>query len=308
MQFDPFAREINKIVTPSEPTGEQETQKHFFILPDEIKETLSTPLKKVGFPIEDNVEKVFDPSYQPHHHYRSYVKGGYLAYLYCGKGLLDKALQARNWCWVGLTLASHGARGIYFFSDVKRVADQYKTMGQQWVNQLENLVQVRFFTEEYIPNLEKADVDLQIQLVKEWFSLDKFKPDPRIGTGLTWKDFSEEGKESNEDKNCIINIIANQAGHAPSNLGSKGYLSDLINKTMWPNSWKMAAKGCLKGIPEPDSRELFNYAIGKGSLPNEPSSNALGNLLEKIIPDLGNEDCTTTKELIAKYNLAPVKN
>jgi len=306
--IDPIGREISERVAGSEPTRDHEAQEFFFLLPDEIKETLSTPLKAAGFPIDDKIGKVLDPSGQPHHHYRSYVEEGYLAYLYFGNGLLQMALQARNWYWIGYILAKYGARGIYFFSDVKRIAEQFIDVGEEWKNQLDNLEQVRFFTKQFIPDLKKEDVEIQIQLVKDRFGLDRFKSNPKIRSRLTWIDLKQEGEETNKEKECVINIIANQASHAPSVFGPKGYLSNAISKTRWPDPWKEISKGGLKGIPAPDAREVFDYALSKGSLKKEPLVTALGNLLEQIMPDLGREDCTTIKDFIAKYNLTPIRD
>jgi len=302
-----IGRGISDLVAGFTPAVDERIPDACFLLPDEIKETLSAPLEKVGFPIDSKIGKIRDPSFQHHLHYRSYVKEGYLAYLYFGNRQLEQELQATYWHWVGYEFADNGAKGIFIFSDTNRITDTYEVMGLRWIKRNSNLAKVKFFKEEFTRRLINVDAEFRVQLVKEYFELDMFEAKPRAQ--LTWKDLRVENAEVKEEKNKIILIISIQAANAAHPLTARDYLSILIDKTIWPPVWKRTQKGALTGVPDPDAEKLLQYALDKGSLPDvTPLLTALGNLLEKIIPDLGAEHRTVIKDFITKYNLAPVEN
>jgi len=94
----------------------------------------------------------------------------------------------------------------------------------------------------------------------------------------------------NNEKEIIIKILANQAVNAPFQIGPKGYFTNLINKSNFPNIFKMNRKGDISGIADFDSRNLINWAINQGTNPADKRYSVLGSLLVALIEDLGLED------------------
>lgn len=95
--------------------------------------------------------------------------------------------------------------------------------------------------------------------------------------------------KSNE-KEIIIKIVANQAVNAPFQIGPRGYLMNLIDKSNLPNNFKMSRKGDIRGVADFDSRNLINWAINQGINPVNKRYTVLGSLLVVLIEDLGLED------------------
>jgi hypothetical protein len=103
----------------------------------------------------------------------------------------------------------------------------------------------------------------------------------------------------------IKEIIYVQASHAPLNLGARGYMALLIQKTNWPDSVKVRRRNGLIGAPELDATDLVRFACDQGTNPDDARYTFIGGLLEAVLAggDLDAEDQAFLKDTIVKYSL-----
>jgi hypothetical protein len=270
-------------------------------LPDEYVQRLRKPLLALGFRLEDKLGRVRDYARKLHLHHRIEVKGGYIALMYVGYGILSNAVHSPALLSILLPCAAQGAVGVVVFSDVDEVAGGYRTLAEHLVAGTKTRT-VKFVTSIDVEDYDHSTLAVQKDLLEDWMGLSQLTPKVAYGA-LTREDL----KADRDTVNKIIQIIREQADNAPINLGGKGYLKLLIQKTYWPGGAKVRWANGLSGDSAADVQALMDYALDQGSTPGPGAEDYtfVGSLLAAVLSGdhLDAEDQAFFKNTIVKYSL-----
>ncbi len=290
------AESLSDHVPPSIGTDTREEEQ--YLLPPDLKSVLVDPMKDLGFPIDPKLGRVKDFSNKSHTFYRTIVKDGYLAFLYVGNKLLESN-HGNDFAWIGILFSRNGAKGIFFFSDSSRVEPAYDTQAEIWEEKF-GFQRARFFDRGYETTLAAGDHESRKEYLNEWFKLRNFTSVAQMPAAtLTFDDL----KNDQEKKERIVSIIANAAANAPV-VTPQNYITDLVNRTNWPQSWKTQLSGMWDGNPEITARKLVNWALSKKINNADPSYTTIAGLLEPLIrTDTDRVDGMFLLELIQKHAL-----
>jgi V8-like Glu-specific endopeptidase len=98
----------------------------------------------------------------------------------------------------------------------------------------------------------------------------------------------------------VVDIIARQAQDTP--VDPKQYFRYLVSRTDLPTKWKQDIAGVWTGSIPMDARRLVDFALSKGTNPENKSYTALGSILKVLLrDDLGLEDSATLAAIIVAY-------
>jgi hypothetical protein len=101
-----------------------------------------------------------------------------------------------------------------------------------------------------------------------------------------------------EKREQLINIVARQAHTAPQTVGSKGYLTNLLNNTQLPDNWKIERSGALTGSPLNDASALIDWAIIQQINTRRGTHSVLAELIESLLDYVGKDDKDFLRRLV----------
>jgi len=277
------------------------------MLPPPLLKRLSPVVQEMRFQLDPKPRRIHNDKNEPVHFNRIRVQEGYIALLYYGEGLLEDETYYGEILGRVLPFSRKklGAKGCVIFSDptVGSVAPAFRSMANTLV------VSTHLETACLDDSQEQSDWDSEDQqgkkdLVTMWMGLDKFEPAAKPGSALTLSHLKKNTDEANADQKRIVDILAGRAAIAPVALGSKGYMTQLIQKTNWPSKHKTVRVGALMGIADFDAQQLVLWALGMETHQQDDKNYTfIGGLLEVLIGDLGSKDQDAVRGIIAKYNL-----
>lgn len=103
------------------------------------------------------------------------------------------------------------------------------------------------------------------------------------------------------DKQRVVDLITRQAGDHP--VGPAAYLRDLVQRSSFPEDWRLQLSGVWSGDPRIDSRRLVDWCAARDVNPADPRVTTLGSLLRAFYEDLGLEARAMLTAVIVAHDL-----
>jgi V8-like Glu-specific endopeptidase len=105
-----------------------------------------------------------------------------------------------------------------------------------------------------------------------------------------------------KDKETIIALLADEALNSP--IGPLPYFKNLVLGLALPPPVVRNRAGALQGVPDFDARNLVEWALNYGTIPNSDTP-ALGAIILKVIPQVGLEKMEALTAILINNGLAP---
>ncbi len=296
-----------------------ESQEKEYLLLDDLLTWLKDPFAEMGLIIESAPVTMYD--YDPtikYDFYRVPLEKGYLALVYL-KGRITESYHHLNnplpilYTWLTDANPDLNIQAVCFFTDGEVVDAPFLTMINGWKKH-GVLRFVDIVVKKKWEVLKTLAHQARVVTLKHTFNVEELEPPPgaaaapkAAGGGGDADQPAGPGvadlKNDDVNKDRLVQALTNylQSG-MPTPVSQM--TNNLIDATIWPSEWKNLRKSGVTENASSNARNLIDYAITMGQLP-EPNQDetALGGLLEKAKPLLGGADLAAVNEIIAAFNL-----